>query len=219
MMVEPRSGPHQALASRRPKDQRATMHSDAPHALPALLRPLLALAALALVGCENVPPFTERSYVRASAQTLVENFDADGDKANGPYPGLGVSMGTLLEIAKTHASALEAEIQAYDVNSGDLDGYGFRYFAGWRRFWNMDGRWRPNMGAGGEWTDFHLDDHDRSFDPNGPGGYFDLGVDWMVTPIYAIGLRLRGHLRYEEADHDQGMKVGVELGLQTAWRF
>jgi len=179
----------------------------------------LLLGLLPCLGCENVPPYFQRSYVRLEGQALVEHLNADGDTANGPYPGLGLTGGTLLEVEKTHASALEAEVQLYDINSSDLDGYGFLYSTGWRRFWNMDGRYRPNFGVGGEWTDFHLDDHDRSFDPTGPGAYADFGIDWMMTPIYAVGLRLRGHLRYEEADHDNGIKPAIELALHSAWRF
>lgn len=180
----------------------------------------LLLAALPFLGCENVPPFLDRGYVRVGTQMLEERLAVDDDANNGPFPGVGISAGTLLDVERTTANALEAEFQYYDLrDKGDIDGYGFRYTAGWRRFWNMDGRWRPSMGTGGEWTDFHMEDHDRDSDPHGPGGYFDLGLDWMMTPIYAVGVRLRGHLRYEEADHNQGLKAGVDLALQMGWRF
>lgn len=186
------------------------------------LAPLLLAAAalLATAGCENVPPFLDRSYLKVGAQGLYEPLQAEADRARGPFPGLSATLGTLLEVERTRSSAIEGEIQAYTLDpGGDFDGYGFRYLAGGRWAWNLDQRWRPNVGLGAIWTDFHLDDHDRKYDPNGPGGYGDVGIDWMITPRHGIGLRVRGSLRYEEASYEHGLKAGLEVGLQSVWRF
>jgi hypothetical protein len=131
-----------------------------------------------------------------------------------------VTGGTLLEVQHTRATALEAEVQGYYLNpTSEFDGYGLRVLAGPRWFWDMDKRWRPNVGVGGFWSQFFLDGHSQNSEPKGGGVYGDVGLDWMVTPTHAIGLRLRGTARYEAAEHEQGIKPGVELSLQSAWRF
>jgi hypothetical protein len=184
--------------------------------LPVLL---VCGASLAAPGCEAIPPFLERSWIRSSGAVLTERLKVDDDASSGPYPGVALSVGTMLQLERTRSFGLEAEAQAYEADSGDLDGYGFRYSAGTRWQWNLDGRYRPLLGCGINWTDFHFDDHDRSFDPNGPGAYADVGIDWMVTPHHAIGTRLRGILRYEQADHNNGVVPGLELSLHASWSF
>ena len=195
------------------------MPLQAPTAAPRRLASFVLLSsALAFAGCENVPPYLDRVYVRASTQALTERLEADDENSNGPFPGIGATVGSMLAVERTRSTAMEFEAQAY-LATGDLDGYGFRYSAGPRWFWNEDGRMRPNASVGAHWTDFHLEDHDRSFDPNGPGGYGDFGLDWMITPHHGIGGRLRGTLRYERADHNHGLKLGLEFAIQSVWRF
>lgn len=199
------------------------MQSDAPTApsrREPRVRALLVLGALACAGCEYIPPFLERNYLRVGAQGLSERLQAEEERAEGPYPGVSLTLGSQYRVSGTRATAVEAEAQVYDLDyGGDFDGYGFRYLAGLRWFWNMDGRWRPHAGVGLQWTDFHLEDHDRKYDPKGPGCYGDVGLDWMITPRHAVGARLRSSLRYEEASHEHGLKAGLEIGLQSVWRF
>ena len=186
------------------------------------LRPGFGRVAIVLLAaaCSNVPPYVERSYARLGTVSLEERLEATDKNSSGPYPGVNVALGTLLEIERTHGTALEVEFEMFDLGpGGELDGYGFRYFGGARRFWNMDGRWRPSLGVGASWTDFRLYDFQRGRDPASAGGYADVGLDWMVTPRFGLGTHLRLMARYEEADKVHGVRLGAELGLQSVWRF
>ncbi len=196
------------------------------HDSPSTTRPWRRAAALALLlaplmatRCANVPPWLERSYVRAGPTFLTEPIEAKDDSANGPFPGVGATLGTLLAIERTRSFGLEIEMQAFDLDPGSFDGYGFRYLGGPRWHWNLDGRLRPTVGVGGSWTDFRLHDFERGRDPGGPGAWVDCGLDWMVTPWFGIGAKVRGLLRYEEADKKHGARGGVEVALQSVWRF
>ncbi len=182
---------------------------------------LLAAAAglLLLCGCPNVSPHLERSYVRVGPAVLSERIAAEGQHGDGPYLGAGATIGTLMQVERTRSTAWEGEFQMFNLDDGDIDGIGYRYLTGPRWHWNVDGRVRPTLGLGGSWTDFHLKDHNSDFDPSGPGGYADVGVDWMITPFFGLGLKLRGMLRYDGADHEHGIKPGGELALQTVFRF
>jgi len=180
---------------------------------------LAAAGLLALCGCPNVSPHLERSYVRAGPALLTERIAAEGKHSDGAYVGGAATLGTLMHIGRNRSTAWEGEFQMFDLNDDEIDGIGYRYFTGPRWHWNIDGRVRPTVGVGGSWTDFHLKDHDSDFDPSGPGAYTDVGVDWMITPVFGIGARLRGMLRYDGADHEHGIKPGGELALQTIFRF
>jgi hypothetical protein len=182
---------------------------------------LLAAAAGLLVpgGCAYVSPHLERSYVRLGPVVVSERFEADGQRADGPFPGAATTLGTLIEVKRQRSTALDCEFQVLGLEDGDLDGIGYRFFGGSRWHWNIDGRFRPNVGTGISWTDFHLEDFSEDFDPSGPGAYADVGLDWMITPVFGLGLRLRGMLRYEGADKEHGMKPGGELALQSLYRF
>ena len=194
--------------------------ADARGRTRALRLLLLGAATAGLSACENVPPFLERSSIRASGLGIVENLKIDDERKDGPFAGVALGIETLCYIERTSSFGLEAEVQALKLESDwEFDDYGFRFFAGPRWHWNLDDRYQPHAGVGAFWTDFHFDNHDRSFDPNGPGGYADVGIDWMVTPRHAIGTRLRGTLRYERADHNNGMVPGLELAMTTSWRF
>ncbi len=182
-------------------------------------RVLFALLSLWMCNCANVPPWLERSYVRVGAVALEEQLTADGASDSGPFVGVGATLGTLMAIERTRSVALEAEVEAFDLHSGALDGYGFRYLGGPRWHWNVDGRLRPTVGVGGAWTDFRLDGHQRGRDPSGPGGYLDCGLDWMITPYFGIGAKLRGLMRYEQAQREHGPRAGLEFALQSVWRF
>jgi hypothetical protein len=199
------------------------MHAASPKAprrRSFLAAPALATAAFAAQGCENIPPFLERNYVQFGTTVLFEDLKAEQDSSHGPFPALTLTGGTLLEVEGTSATAVEGEFQAYWLDpGGELDGYGFRYLAGARWFWNMDGRWRPSAGLGGGWMRGHIEDHDDDFDPSGPLGYADASLDWMITPRHALGTRVRGSLRYEQADHENGIRPGIEISLQSVWRF
>ena len=178
-----------------------------------------AVGLLSLCGCPNVSPHLERTYIRLAPVVVSERFEADGLRADGPFPGASASIGTLIDISRTRSSALDFEFQVLGLDDGDLDGIGYRYFGGGRWHWNIDGRVRPTVGTGVSWTDFHLEDFDEDFDPSGPGAYADVGVDWMITPVFGLGVRLRGMLRYEGADKEHGLKPGGELSLQSVYRF
>ncbi|MBL8843888.1 MAG: hypothetical protein JNL90_20365 [Planctomycetes bacterium] len=179
----------------------------------------LLLAPLLAARCANVPPWLERSYARVGPTLLTEHLAADGTRDSGPFPGVGATVGTLLAVERTRSVGLEAEIEAFDLDPSDLDGYGFRYLGGARWHWNIDGRLRPTVGVGGSWTDFRFDDTRIGRDPGGAGGWVDCGLDWMITPWFGIGAKVRGLLRYEESDREHGPRTGVELALQSVWRF
>jgi len=199
------------------------MHPPAPKSRRDRRLPLLALAiaaSLGAAGCENVPPHLQRNYLRVGAPALYERAQSEEDRGTGPYPGLSTTLGTMLEVQNTRATALEIEAEGFwlDPNS-QFDGWGLKILAGPRWFWELDRRWRPNVGVGALWTQFFLEDHHQEDEPRGAGAYGDVGIDWMVTPFHAIGVRLRGSFHYEEADHENGIKPAVELALQSMWRF
>jgi hypothetical protein len=185
----------------------------------------LGLAGLALVlvlgGCENVPPQLERVYLRFGASARAEHVAVQEEHSSGPYPGLSGAIGTLLAVEGSRADAIEAELQWFpDLGpGGDLDGDGVEFTAGWRRYWFMDGRIRPSFALGAGWLRFHVKDHEPELDPAGPLGYGDVALDYMITPKHGIGLRLRGTVRYEMADHENTIRPGGELQLQSTWRF
>ncbi|MBM4015460.1 MAG: porin family protein [Planctomycetes bacterium] len=177
------------------------------------------LAALCVAGCAQVPPWLERSYARVGVAALAEELAVDRESERGPFPGVAVNVGTLVGLADTRSVALEAGLAAFEADAGDLDGYGFRWTAGPRWQWNMGGRVRPSVGTGLSWTDFRFDDIEHGFDPSGPGGYLDVGLDWMLTPHFALAARIRDHLRYEDAARNKGIQNGLEFVLETVWRF
>ncbi len=182
-------------------------------------RAAAASLLLALLGCPNIPPSLDRTYLRVGSTALFEPLAADGDRAIGPYIGVTTSLGALLAIEGTRATALEVELQGFELNAGDLDGWGMRYLGGPRWIWNFDGRLRPTIGVGGSWTDFRLAHRRRGRDPGGVGVYGDAGLDWMLTPRIGIGARLRTNVRYEEADREHTVRDGIEFALQSVWRF
>ncbi|MSR46340.1 MAG: hypothetical protein EXS13_04645 [Planctomycetes bacterium] len=186
---------------------------------PVASRPALALLCLALCGCSNVAPWLDRSYLRAGPVAMNEELKVDAETEKETFLGVGATLGTLLEIERTRAVGLEAGIDAYNLDSGNLDGYGFRYRGGPRWQWNLDGHVRPSVGVGASWTDFHFHDHQRGSDPAGLGAYADLGCDWMLTPTFGIGARLRDNFRYDNADENHGFRNAIEFALETVWRF
>ncbi len=190
-----------------------------PRPAPLLRVAAAACAALVAAGCAHVPPWLERSYARVGLAALAEELEVDQASESGPFPGISANIGTLVGISDTRCVGVEAGIDAFDADRGDLDGYGFRYTGGPRWQWNMDGRVRPSVGTGLSWTDFRFDDVEHDFDPSGLGGYLDFGLDWMLTPRFALAARLREHLRYEDASRDKGMKHGLEFVLESVWRF
>jgi hypothetical protein len=179
----------------------------------------ICLAVPVVAGCAHVPPWLERSYARAGVVALSEELEVDRESESGPFPGVAATLGTLIALDDTRCLAVEAGVAAFDADSGDLDGYGFRWSAGPRWMWNMDGRVRPSLGAGLTWTDFRFDDFKQNFDPSGLGACLDVGLDWMLTPRFGVAARLRDSLRYEDAARNKGLRNGLEFILESVWRF
>jgi ribosomal protein S18 acetylase RimI-like enzyme len=186
---------------------------------------LAAIGSLAAVllasACASLPPDLPRSYVRVDLSGREERLVAERERSSGVYPGANVAIGTLFEERETHATGMELEVGTFHLGSesGDLDGWGFIYRGGVRRFWNLDGRVRPNAGFGASWTETDIERHQRAHEPHGAGAYVDVGVDYMLTPRQSVGLRLRPGLRYEKASAVHGFYASAELALLWAWRF
>lgn len=181
--------------------------------------PALAVAGLVLHGCANVPPWLERSYARVGPAVIVETVEVGDRSSDGPYPGVGAAVGTLLAIEGTRAVGLEAGVVAFDLDRGELDGFGFRAYAGPRWQWNMDGRVRPTVGVGASWSELRDRDAGSHTDPSGLGIWADLGVDWMITPRFGLGAKVRDNVRYEDTSANRGLRQGLEFALETVWRF
>lgn len=195
------------------------MLSQGPGAALRRVAAAVVVAALAS-ACENVSPYTERNYARVGLPVLMERLSTTKDRSGGPFPAASVAIGSLYEQGFNHVTAFEAEYSLYTLApGGPLNGYGNGYYGGIRRFWNMDGRLRPNGGLGAMWQDFRVTNLTRSNDPSGPGAYADLGLDFMMTATHSIGARLRALSRYELADRHHGMRNGLEFTLQSSWRF
>src|SRR5688572_32031476 len=99
---------------RPPGGSEEPMPLQAPTAAPSRFSSIVLLSAvLAFAGCENVPPYLDRVYVRASTQALTEHLEADDENSNGPFPGIGATVGSMLAVERTRSTAMEFEAQAY----------------------------------------------------------------------------------------------------------
>ncbi len=199
------------------------MHRHSRNEAPGRTLPLLVgfAAVECAAGCENVPPYLERSYLRAGETGLLEPLSVKGDRGVGPFLGLAGTLGTLLEVERTQASAVEFEAKyLYNLGPGaEFDGIGFGADAAWRRFWGMERRVRPNVGFGAGYLRMSIDGRLGRYDPLGPELFADGGVDYMITSRFGIGARVRGLVRYELADDNHGLVPGAEFTLHSVWRF
>lgn len=183
-------------------------------------RAVVALAALCW-GCSDVSPLMERNYVRVGAPVLWTPVRTDPGSADGPFVGGSVSMGTLFQQSLDHETALEAEYAFNRLAPGgeDLEGGSHGFYGGVHRTWNPDGRIRPSMGLGGEWQTIHVHHNPSGTDPHGFGIYGDVGLEYMITSIHSIGVRLRDAPIYDFASGHNGIRNNVELSLFAVWRF
>jgi hypothetical protein len=185
-----------------------------------LLGPLAAGALLAAAGCADVSPWTENSYVRVGAPVLYEPLHTVNEDTSGPFYGGSIAYGSIFEQRANQATAFEFEYALRNLTDfAPNDGFAHGFYLGVRRFWCMDGRIRPHAGLGGMYEDFDVRNQPSGDDPYGVGVYADVGLDYMITPTYSIGLRVRDQLRYEYADFNHGIRNGVELALTFAWNF
>src|SRR5262249_29825773 len=179
-----------------------------------------AAALLGAAGCTDLSPWIENHYVRVGAPVLYEPVHTVNEDTSGPYYGGSLAYGTLYEQSANHATALEFEYALRGLSDfAPNDGYAHAYYGGVRRFWCMDGRIRPHAGLGALWEDFDVRNQPSGDDPYGFGVYADVGLDYMITPTYSIGVRLRDQVRYEYADFNHGVRNGVELALTYSWNF
>jgi hypothetical protein len=180
-----------------------------------------AVVAAALgASCSDVSPYMERNYVRVGAPVLYSPMGTVNGDANGPFPGLSVSIGSLFQQNRDHDTGIEVEYANNRLDpGGSLDGTSHGFFAGVHRSWFPDSRIRPSVGLGAEWQDVHVRHNPSGSDPHGFGIYGDIGLDYMITPNHSIGVRLRDAPVYDNARLNTGIRNNVELALIAAWRF
>jgi hypothetical protein len=183
-------------------------------------RAAAVVAAALLAACTDVSPYTERSYVRVGASMLYSPLRSDAGDADGPFPGGNIAIGTLFEQSFTHTTGIEIEYANNRLaQSSDLEGVSHGAFGGVRRTWNLEGRVRPSVGLGGFWQSVHVHHNPSGSDPHGFGAYADIGLDYMITSIHSIGLRVRDGALYDYADEHEKIRNNIELALVAAWRF
>ena len=180
--------------------------------------PLLALLG---AGCSQptIPPFLDRGYAQLSLVGMGQDLQAEDDESSGPYVGAEILLGTRFGVDGTTSTGAEIGAQVLKLDpGGDLEGTLYRYLAGLRRTWRLDRRVQPSAVVGLSYSDFHLRDHDSGYDPNGPGAYVGGGLEYVVTPGFAIGVLGRYHVLWMIAE--KAHIVGAaDVGLTLRMRF
>ena len=193
---------------------------SSPHR-PRGLGRLAAGALLAASGCiSGASPYIEHNYVRFGAPVLLEPIHNIEHDDSGPWYGGNTAIGTFIEQDKMHATGLEFEYALRRLgNTSEMDGWCHSFYGGFRRFWNLDSRIRPHVGLGAIWEDFDVRRQPSGHDSSGLGLYADIGLDYLITPVFSLGVRVRDQARYEYADQNHGIVNGVEFALIGTWNF
>ena len=83
---------------------------------------------LLLAGCTQagIPPFLPDAYVRLSTVAMGQDLEVLDDESSGPYPGVELTAGVIVQQDATSALSLEGSGEAFDFESGgDVKGTGY----------------------------------------------------------------------------------------------
>lgn len=195
------------------------MRSDGRRRMLGARAVAVALAAL-VAACADVSPLMERNYIRVGAPILYTNVKSDPGDADGPFPGGSIAVGSLLQQSLNGDTAIEAEYANNQLTpGGDLDGASHGFYGGVLRTWFPADRIRPSFGIGGEWQTIHVRHNPAGTDPHGLGIYASLGLEYMITSIHSIGVRVKDAPIYDFASGNSGIRNNFELSLFATWRF